>query len=35
MKTAIEKILTAHGLLDVFYANEDYFVKIENEPYCL
>jgi hypothetical protein len=33
MKTAIEKILTAHGLLKAFSANESYSVKIENKPY--
>lgn len=33
MKTAIERILKEHALLDAFNTNEDYFVKIENEPY--
>jgi hypothetical protein len=33
MKTAIEKILTAHGLLEAFNASESYSVKIENGPY--
>ena len=33
MKTTIEKILTAHGILEAFNANEDYSVKIENEPF--
>jgi hypothetical protein len=33
MKTTIEKILAAHGILEAFNANEDYSVKIENKPY--
>jgi hypothetical protein len=33
MKTTIEKILAAHGIIDAFNTNEDYSVKIENKPY--
>jgi hypothetical protein len=33
MKTTIEKILAAHGIIEAFNASEDYSVKIENKPY--
>ena len=33
MKSAIEKILTTHQLLEAFNSNEDYSLKIENAPF--
>ena len=33
IKSAIEKILTQHALLEAFNANQDYYVKIENAPF--
>lgn len=33
MKTTIENILAAHGIMEAFNSNEDYSVKIENKPY--
>jgi hypothetical protein len=33
MKNVIEKILKAHGLLEIFVTSTDFHARIENEPY--
>ena len=33
MKTAIEKILSSHGMLQEFQQNPEFAVRIKNEPY--
>ena len=35
MKTAIEKILATHGILEAFRDTNNYSVKIENEPFMM